>query len=399
MEVYSVSQVTTYLREILEEDYDLQSLSVRGEISNASRASSGHWYFTLKDAGSQLRCVLWRSQAALLAQNPEDGASCIVSGRISLYEARGDLQLYVSDLQAAGRGELFRQYLESKARLQAAGVFDEEWKQPLPPYPRAIGIVTSPEAAALQDIRQVLRRRYPCARLILSPAPVQGAQAAPALRRALLALIAEKRADVILICRGGGSLEDLWPFNDEALARAVAESPLPIISGIGHETDITLVDFAADLRAPTPSAAAELATPDGPALRETIQTQRAVMNQRIEQLVAGHQRRLNEQHRALRRNSPAQRIRNFRQLVDDRRARIAYLQRQQLATWRERLRARLLQLDAVNPRAVLGRGYAYVTRAADGLHMNRAADLRPDETIDLHFQDGRRRARTVPDEA
>ena len=392
MEIYSVSQVTTYLRDILEEDYDLQSLSVRGEISNATRATSGHWYFTLKDSQAQLRCVLWRNQALQQSHEPREGASFIVNGRISLYEARGDLQLYVSSLQPAGLGALYQQFMESKARLDAEGLFDPERKLPLPPYPRAIGIVTSPDAAALQDIRQVLGRRYPCARLILSPSPVQGATAAPKLRQALLALIADGRAEVILLSRGGGSLEDLWPFNDEELARAVAASPVPIVSGVGHETDFTLVDFAADLRAPTPSVAAELATPDAPALRDQLRHHQATLAQRLQHYLAQRSGMLRELGRGLQRHSPRQRIGNYRQLVDDRRAQLTTSARRRLAIYRERARGREQRLAAINPLSILSRGYAYITRAADGAQIVRAAAIQTGEVLDLHFHDGQRRA-------
>ncbi len=392
MEIYSVSQVTTYLRDILEEDYDLQSLSVRGEISNATRATSGHWYFTLKDSQAQLRCVLWRNQALQQSHEPREGASFIVNGRISLYEARGDLQLYVSSLQPAGLGALYQQFMESKTRLDAEGLFDPERKLPLPPYPRAIGIVTSPDAAALQDIRQVLGRRYPCARLILSPSPVQGATAASKLRQALLALIADGRAEVILLSRGGGSLEDLWPFNDEELARAVAASPVPIVSGVGHETDFTLVDFAADLRAPTPSVAAELATPDAPALRDQLRHHQAALAQCLQHYLVQRSGMLRELGRGLQRLSPRQRIGNYRQLVDDRRAQLTTSARRRLAIYRERARGREQRLAAINPLSILNRGYAYITRAADGAQVVRATAIQTGEVLDLHFHDGQRRA-------
>ena len=391
MAVYSVSQVTAYLRDILEEDCDLQSLSVRGEISNTTRAASGHWYFTLKDSQAQLRCVLWRNQADQQQHEPREGASFIVTGRVSLYEARGDLQLYVSGLQPVGLGALYQQFMESKIRLEAEGLFDPERKLPLPPYPHTIGIVTSPDAAALQDMRQVLDRRYPCAQLLLSPSPVQGATAAPALRQALLALIADSRAEVILLSRGGGSLEDLWPFNDEELARAVAASPVPIVSGIGHETDFTLVDFAADLRAPTPSAAAELATPDGPALREQLRHHQTTLVQRFRHHLAQQSSILRELGRGLQRHSPRQRIGNYRQLVDDRRAQLTADARRRFTIYRERARGREQKLAAINPLSILSRGYAYVTRVVDGTQVIRASTIQAGEVLDLHFQDGRRR--------
>lgn len=395
MTIYSVSQVTAYLREILEEDYDLQSLSVRGEISNTTRAASGHWYFTLKDTHSQLRCVLWRNQAQEISLEPKEGASFIVTGRISLYEARGDLQLYVSNLKPEGLGTLYQQFVEDKVRLEEEGLFDPKGKLPLPSFPRTIGIVTSPDAAALQDVLQVLGRRYPCAQLLLSPAPVQGSLAAPALRQALLDLATDGRSDVILLCRGGGSLEDLWPFNDEELTRAVATSPIPVVSGIGHETDFTLVDFAADLRAPTPSAAAELATPDGPALQEQLRSSAALLEQRLRQNFAIRSNRLQGLKKNLRRLSPNQRIINHRQLVDDRRLHLSVSARRRILIHRERLRGREQRLAGSNPLSILNRGYAYITRDEDGTHIVRAAAIRTGETLKLHFHDGLRRALAV----
>ena len=295
MSIYTVSQVTAYLRDILEEDYDLQSLSVRGEISNTIQASSGHWYFTLKDAHSQLRCVLWRTQAQDILDRPVDGTSFIVSGHISLYQARGDVQLYVSDLIPDGLGNLFQQFLEIKNRLESEGLFDQEKKLSIPSYPKAIGIVTSLDAAALQDVLHVLDRRFPCADLILSPATVQGQSAAQSLIHALDRLVIDGRAKVIIICRGGGSMEDLWSFNDENLVRAVAHCPIPIVSGVGHETDFTMVDFAADIRAPTPSAAAELITPDGMALRSTLKDWESALKARLQKQINESTNRLRQQ--------------------------------------------------------------------------------------------------------
>lgn len=395
MSIYTVSQVTAYLRDILEEDYDLQSLSVRGEISNTIQASSGHWYFTLKDAHAQLRCVLWRTQAQEILNRPSDGASFIVSGHISIYEARGDVQLYVSDLRPDGLGVLFQQFLEIKNRLKAEGLFDQEKKLSIPSYPNTIGVVTSPDAAALQDVLHVLDRRFPCADLILSPATVQGPSAALTLIQALDRLVSDGRAAVIIICRGGGSMEDLWSFNDESLARAVAYCPIPIVSGIGHETDFTMVDFAADIRAPTPSAAAELATPDGMALRNTLKDWETVLKVRLQKHINECTSRLRQQQFLLGRLSPAGRINYHRQSIDEIRSFFSAQIHRRLTLYREKVDSRIQRLEGVNPSSILSRGYAYITNVEDDSHIDRAARIKAGELINLNFYDGRRRATAI----
>ena len=395
MTAYTVSQVTAYLREILEEDYDLQSLTVYGEASNVVHATSGHWYFSLKDAHAQLRCILWRSQAEELTHLPKEGASFILYGRISLYEVTGTIQLYVNALEPLGLGALYQQFLADKERLQEEGIFDSERKLPLPPYPRTIGIVTSRDAAALQDVLQVLGRRYPCANLLLSPAMVQGPAAASALQRALSLLIEDGRADLILLCRGGGSLEDLWPFNEESLARAVAASPIPIVTGVGHETDFTLVDFAADLRAPTPSAAAEIITPDSQTLRHELQKMEASLMLRLQQQLTTHANRLRALSLRKQKLSPQQRIQHHRQYVDDRQHQLALRTRQFLQMRRSKIESHRHRLAGNSPNSILNRGYAYISRPDDGSHIGSANSIQTGERLNLHFHDGQRLARAV----
>ncbi|MCY4105545.1 MAG: exodeoxyribonuclease VII large subunit [Chloroflexi bacterium] len=395
MTIYSVSQVTAYLREILEEDYELQALAVRGEISNSQRAASGHWYFTLSDRGAQLRCVLWRTQAEHILHSPTDGASYVVHGRISLYEERGELQLYVLDLQPEGEGTLYQQFMEIKNRLEQEGLFDAERKRAIPAYPNAIGIVTSPEAAALQDVMQVLRRRFPCARILLCPATVQGANAAASMIQALAQLVADGRPEVIILCRGGGSMEDLWPFNDEGLTRAVAHCPIPVVTGIGHETDFSLVDFAADLRAPTPSVAAELVTPDGESLLNTLQKSKIALKRRIREYLHDSANRLQLRQDRLQRASPLQKINASRQSIDDLRALQAILIRRMFTLQRERVHNRRLRLEGNNPSSILHRGYAYITRVEDGRQIERASALQGGERLNLNFYDGVRQAKAM----
>ena len=258
----SVSELSRVVRSVLETESLLQDVWVQGEISNFSRPKSGHWYFTLKDRDAQLPCVMWRSTAELQVHIPKDGNSVEVHGGISVYEAGGRYQLYVDEIRTAGEGDLYQKFLQLKAKLEAEGLFAAERKQPLPAWPRRIGIVTSPSGAALHDMLQTLGRRFPLAEVVLAPAAVQGDEAAFQLAAALHYLNQFAEPDVILLARGGGSLEDLAAFNTEKLARSIAASPAPIVCGVGHETDFTLADFAADLRAPTPTAAAELATPN-----------------------------------------------------------------------------------------------------------------------------------------
>jgi exodeoxyribonuclease VII large subunit len=259
---FTVTEFTRRVRRLLEGDAALQDVWVQGEISNFSRPASGHLYFTLKDAGASLRCVMWKGDAIRVRGMPlQDGLSIEAHGKIGVYEPSGQYQLIVDILRPAGEGALYAEFLRLKMLLEAEGLFAPERKRPLPNFPRTIGIVTSSTGAALRDMLNVLRRRLPLAEVVLAASPVQGTEAPPALVLALQKLNTLVKPDVILLARGGGSIEDLWAFNDERVVRAVVASNAPVITGVGHETDFTLVDFASDLRAPTPTAAAELATP------------------------------------------------------------------------------------------------------------------------------------------
>jgi exodeoxyribonuclease VII large subunit len=256
---WTVSKLTFFIRKLLEENEVLQDVWVQGEISNLSRPASGHIYFTLKDSSAALRCVMWKTSAVRLRMPLQDGKAVEVHGRIGVYEVSGQYQLYVDQIRPVGEGALYQEFMRLKAMLEAEGLFAPERKRLIPVFPKKIGIVTSATGAALRDMLNTLRRRLPLVEVILAPSPVQGVEAPPALVKALESLILQS-PDVILLARGGGSIEDLWAFNDERVVRAVAMSAAPVICGVGHETDFTLCDFAADLRAPTPTAAAELAT-------------------------------------------------------------------------------------------------------------------------------------------
>ncbi|MEJ2759898.1 MAG: exodeoxyribonuclease VII large subunit, partial [Anaerolineales bacterium] len=240
----------------------MQDIWIRGEISNLSLPKSGHMYFTLKDAQASIRCVMWRSQVSRLLNLPQEGEAVEVHGSVSVYEAGGQYQLYADQIRPAGEGQLYQEFLKLKNKLEAEGLFDPDRKRPIPAAPKVVGVVTSPTGAAIRDMLNTLRRRYPLTAVVLAPASVQGESAPAEVAAAILRLNEYAHPDVILVGRGGGSIEDLWAFNSELVARAIAASPAPVISGVGHETDFTIADFVADLRAPTPTAAAELASPD-----------------------------------------------------------------------------------------------------------------------------------------
>ena len=385
---YTIWQLTSYIRDLFDQDPRLYDVWVEGEISNFTRASSGHLYFTLKDERSELRCVMWRAQAARLTFDPQHGDAVIAHGSVTVYEARGQYQLQCDALLIAGAGDLNRQFELLKARLDAEGLFDPARKRPLPPFPRRIGVVTSPTTAAFQDILNVLGRRYPLAEIILSPTLVQGKEAPPQIIAALRRLNEHSAADVILLARGGGSLEDLWCFNDEEVVRAVVASRIPVVTGVGHEIDFTLVDFAADVRAPTPSAAAEIIAPDGPAMRAMAETWSGRLTGRMAAALADRRAALSGQARLLERLSPAVQVRSARQQVDDLLGRAGARLRLDLERRRERLAAQARALDSASPLRLLQRGYAIVTRAEDGARVTSVQHAAEDMPITITLHDG-----------
>ncbi len=392
-DAYSISELTTYIREMFEVNENLQDVWVQGEVSNMRRASSGHWYFTLKDGGSQLKCVMWRTNTARQSVLPDDGDAILAHGYVGVYDSQGVYQLYADNIRAVGAGDLYLEFERLKAKLQAEGLFDPERKRPIPTFPRQIGIVTSPEAAAFQDMQNVLRRRFPLTEIILSPTLVQGADAPPRIVTAIERLNDYGKVDVILVCRGGGSIEDLWAFNDERVARAIAASRVPIITGIGHETDFTISDFVSDLRAPTPSAAAELATPDSAEFRLSLRDVSDTLNGLMDDKLASLKANLMASRRTLGHVAPASRIQNFRQRVDDYNSRLVSLQTASIARWRERLAARTSALNAADPRSILKRGYAIVYNSEDMTRINQAEGTKAGTGITIQFHDGDLKAR------
>lgn len=386
--VRSVAEVTDRIKRLLEGDLELADLWVQGEVSNFHPAASGHWYWTLKDGDAALRCVMWRQRAASQTFQPLDGQAVIVHGSVSVYSAQGQVQLYADYCEAVGHGELFLAFERLKAQLEAEGLFAPERKRRLPSFPRRIGVVTSPDAAALRDVGQVLARRWPSAELLVAPTLVQGDGAPPQIVRALAAA-ARAGVEVILLVRGGGSIEDLWAFNDESVARAVAASPIPVVSGVGHETDTTIVDFVADVRAPTPSAAAEVCVPDGRELALSVDQVRERLARRWREQLRARETSVGQARRRLGLLSPRKLASTLQTGVADRRHRLDRALSSRVRLARSDLSGLERRLTALDPAATLGRGYAQVTRRADGRPVLAVADAPPGTTLAVHVRDGR----------
>jgi exodeoxyribonuclease VII large subunit len=383
---WTVSKLTFFIRRLLEENEVLQDVWVQGEISNLSRPASGHIYFTLKDAHAALRCVMWKTSAVRLGIPLQDGTAVEVHGKIGVYEVSGQYQLYADQIRPVGEGALYQEFMRLKAMLEAEGLFAPERKRLIPMFPKRIGIVTSATGAALRDMLNTLRRRLPLVEVILAPSPVQGIEAPPALVKAIRSLNYQL-PDVILLARGGGSIEDLWAFNDERVVRAVAMSAVPIICGVGHETDFTLCDFAADLRAPTPTAAAELATQITMIdLRASLENDKTRLLSATLKYLAEQKTSLSSLASQLRYVSPERRILSERQRVDEltRRAHSSLLHHLQLES--AQIKGMQRRLDALNPNAVLARGYAVVTRKDDGSVVSRVA--RASDEMNVRVSDG-----------
>jgi len=413
--VWSVGDVTRVIRDVVRGEPALRDLWVEGELGQVTVSAAGHGYFTLRDARSQLSCVFFRAQRLASPFELRTGLRVIVHGRIDVYDAAGTYQLYVETVQPAGFGDLALRFEALKARLSAEGLFDATRRRPLPISPRLIGVATSPTGAVLHDIRHVLRRRWPLARVVLAPCQVQGESAPPTIVAALERLARWRdpgtgaSPDVVILARGGGSLEDLWAFNDERVVRAVAASPVPVVTGIGHETDVTLVDFAADVRAPTPSAAAELVVPSRAEALAALRAARVRLTAAALQSIAGPRTTLAGEWRALARFHPATMLATERQRAGDlldrgRRAmdarlagdraqlersadRLPLLVRGRVARATADLRSVASGLAALSPYATLERGYAIV-RTADGRVLTAAAEAAPGDSLDVRLARG-----------
>ncbi len=387
MRIVGVSELTGYLKSLLEEDYSLQDTWVRGEITNYSQSGAGHRYFSLKDEYASLRCVLFRGHS-FGAPALRNGMAVLIHGHMSLYEARGDLQFYVDSVEDAGIGELHLRFEALKARLEAEGLFEAERKRALPRAPSVIGVVTSPSAAALRDIARTLRLRCPLSRVLLAPTLVQGDGAAEQVAAAIALLNAHAEAEVIILARGGGSLEELWAFNEEIVARAIVASAIPVVTGVGHETDFTIADFVADLRASTPTAAATAVVPDLRTWREELAQQQERADQAMSVYLYAQQGALGIRRHALDRASPRGRILQARQRVDEARERAQRGMRSLLDVRRERLRGKAGRLHALSPLLTLSRGFALVRRADDETLVTRVAQVAPGDPLLVRVSDG-----------
>jgi exodeoxyribonuclease VII large subunit len=385
--LWTVSDLNRYLRELLESDELLQDVWIQGEVFNFIRATSGHLYFTLKDSSASLRCVMWRNTAIRQSFIPHDGDAIEVHGSISVYEAGGQYQLYADMLRPAGEGALFQEFLRLKALLEAEGLFDPERKRPIPPRPQRIGIVTSPTGAALQDILNTLKRRYPLAEVVIAPTPVQGEDAPQGIIKALQDLVRIANPEVIILARGGGSIEDLWAFNNEQVARTIASSPVPIITGVGHETDFTIADFVSDLRAPTPTAAAELASPNQIDLRLAISELNDQLVLLLDALLREERWTLLDLQNQLERNSPLSRIQSDIQRMDELEHRLGAAIQYKLLLTRTHLAGLIQQVSALSPAAVLERGYAIVTNQA-GQAISAVGQVSGGEALKVEVSDG-----------
>lgn len=387
---WTVTELTSHVKQLLENDQDLRGVLVKGEISNANLYPSGHLYFTLKDSDSQISCVMFsaKSRLPLFMKDIKDGMKVIASGRITLYEKRGQYQLQVESLTLDGLGELYRAFQELKEKLQKEGLFDETVKRPLPVYPKSVGLVTSPAGAAVHDMVSIIKRRNPAMDIILSPAIVQGEEAPNSLIRALKLLWQLEEIDVIIIGRGGGSLEDLWAFNSEELARTIRQSRVPIVSAVGHETDFTISDLAADKRAPTPSGAAELVAPDRNALHKQILSNRQYIMTLLERRVAKEKTKLDLLQGRRPFKFPFDQINKHNQRLDELTKALRHGLIGHISHYREQLGTLRGKLEALSPLAVLSRGYCLCETIPDHKLIKSAATPSSGQPLALRFADG-----------
>lgn len=389
-QVLSVTQLSRYLKELLETDDVLREVWVRGEVSGCKNYASGHCYFTLKDAEAQLPCVFFK-HARQRSGAPElrDGMAIAAAGRISLYERDGKLQIYVEHVELLGEGALFLRFEQLKARLAAEGLFEDERKRSLPTNPMVIGIVTSLQAAALRDMLRVLRTRYPLAEVIISPTLVQGAEAPAAIVRAIELLNQHGEAEVIIVARGGGSIEELWAFNEEIVARAIARSRIPVISGVGHETDFTIADFVADYRASTPTAAATAAVPDIADWLEEAQARQEELNILIDDFFSHYREELARTERDLQRETPRSKLDALEQQLDDTTELLQTEMQHILTLHLERLKGAALRLHSLSPLLTIARGFAVVRQAQTQNIVTSIQHVQPGDELDIQVADGR----------
>ena len=389
-EFYTVSQINRYLKNIIEAEPFLTDIWIKGEISNFKAHYSGHLYLTLKDENSTLRCVMFKSDAAGLKIRPEDGMKVLVRARISVYEAAGSYQAYIREMKSDGLGDLYVAYEQLKAKLEKEGLFDEKYKKPIPKYPEKIGVITSVTGAAVQDIKNILGRRYPIGEMVLYPSLVQGEDAPADIVRGIKYFNEKYPVDVLIVGRGGGSIEDLWAFNDENVARAVFESRVPVISAVGHETDFTICDFAADLRAPTPSAAAELAAVP---IYE-IASELAYFDEKLKTLMSGIISEKRQRTSFFEKDKIIGRLENAlaakRTSCDTAFEKIYLLTKNKTDALRAELAVTAARLDGASPLKIMEKGY--IAAIKDGRNVKKAAELKKGDKLELVFADGSRMA-------
>ncbi len=389
--ILTVSEVTRRIKQALERGFS--AITVEGELSNTKLHTSGHFYFTLKDDVAQISVVMWRSRMQGMSFRPEDGMKVVVNGRLTVYEVRGVYQIDASSIRPLGIGELQIAFEKLKQKLGAEGLFEEARKKPLPQYPMTIGIVTSETGAALHDMLTVFRRRFPGITVILRPTQVQGPGASRDIAAAIADLNELADLDLMIVGRGGGSMEDLWAFNEEAVARAIATSRIPVVSAVGHEVDFTIADFVADLRAPTPTAAAELAVRDRTALLEILRDSSYTMRQNVEIMLENQRNRISNLIKSYSFNRPIDLVRQFSQRFDEAGRSLESTTDHLFALTRSRYSGLHQRMAALDPRLVLKRGYAIVSR--DGTIVSGRAELKTEDLIDLEFHDGSVRSRIL----
>jgi len=386
--IFTVHQINEYVRGLLSRDPILQRVWVRGEISNFKLHSSGHMYFTLKDEADRIKCVMFRQNAEALAFLPRDGMKVLVLGYVSLYCKDGQYQLYAEGMEKDGIGDLFAAFEALKEKLRLEGLFDSERKKPIPRFPERIAVVTSHTGAAVRDIIHVITRRYPCAELLVIPVLVQGKEAPEQISAALDYVNTLQNIDVVIVGRGGGSIEELWAFNEEIVARAIARSRIPVISAVGHETDFTIADFVADLRAPTPSAAGELAVPDLRELKQMLRYYDSRLWKSVERLLDSRRKALERLTESYALRQPGLLVQQYEQQIDYLTERLNSAIRMTITQKRELLAKTAASLEALSPLAVLARGYAVVTEEKTNRLISSVSELKVGDTIRLHLKDG-----------
>ncbi|MDR0862661.1 MAG: exodeoxyribonuclease VII large subunit [Oscillospiraceae bacterium] len=383
--VYGVGEINNYIKAILDEDALLSSIYVRGELSNYKTYPSGHHYFTMKDADGAMPCVMFKSSADKLKFKPENGMSVIALGRIAVYPRDGKYQMYVSGMTSDGAGDLYVEYERLKAKLDDEGLFDPAHKQAIPRFPATVAVITSSAGAAVRDIIRVLGARYPLAKVVVLPVRVQGVEAPPEIVSALKFANRHRVADVIIAGRGGGSIEDLWAFNDERVARAIYASAIPVISAVGHEPDFTIADFVADLRAATPSNAAELAVPDIADMRAVLQSTQARASSAVTRAITQRRERVESYAKRRVLQSPRYYVDDKRLTLDHAQQRLVSAANTRLHGAQKRFAAMAATLDAISPLKVLGRGYA-VARKLDGTVLRARTEVESGEKIVVRLQ-------------